>query len=59
MELEYQPELATSKAHAVSIRLQCFSRTQTSVVFVVNSNFVCLEASEDRLGVQKMNPKLF
>lgn len=42
---------AASKANAFSIRLQCSSRTQTGVVFTVNSNFVCLEASEDRLGV--------
>ena len=59
MKLGFEPDLATSKSYTCCIRLQCFSRTQTRVAFVGNSNFVCLEASENRLGVQKMNLKLF
>lgn len=45
--------LATSKAHEFSSGLQHFSRTQIQLFFVVQSNIVCLEASEDRLGIQK------
>lgn len=59
MKLGFEPDLATSKSYTFPFSLQCFSRTQTWVVFVGNSNFVCLETSEDRLGVQKMNLKLF
>lgn len=59
IKLEFEPDLATSKACAFSFGFRCFSRTQTWVAFVVNGNFVCLKASEDRLGVQKMNLELF
>lgn len=55
----FEPELATSKAHEFSSGLQHFSRTQVQLFFVVKSNIVCLEASEDRLGIQKNESQTF